>query len=195
MASGTDIADAERYRRLIEIGIALSAERNHNRLLERILLGAKELCHADAGTLYLRTEEATLKFEILRTDSLAIALGGTTGKPITFPPLALYDAQGAPNHRNVATHAALTGETVNIDDAYVAEGFDFSGTRKFDAGTGYRSRSFLTVPMKNHDGDVIGVLQLINAKDPASGTVVPFGGAQVPLVEALASQAAVAIDN
>ena len=66
----------------------------------------------------------------------------------------------------VAAYAALTGQTVNIADAYTADGFDFSGTRNFDKKTGYRSKSFLTVPMKNHEDEIIGVLQLINAQDP-----------------------------
>ncbi len=156
---------ADAYLRLIEIGIALSAERENNRLMERILLEAKDLCNADGGTLYLVAEDEGLKFEIMRTDSLKIALGGTTGKDITFPPVRLYDSKtGKPNHKNVATHVALSGDSINIPDAYKAKDFDFSGTKKFDKGTGYRSRSFLTVPLKNHDGDVIGVLQLLNAQ-------------------------------
>ena len=95
----------------------------------------------------------------------------------------------------VAAHAALTGKTVNIPDAYTAEGFDFSGTRAFDAKTGYRSKSFLTVPMRNHDHEIIGVLQLINAHDPASGEVVAFSPSDQRLAESLASQAAVALTN
>ncbi|MBE0532390.1 MAG: GAF domain-containing protein [Rhodospirillales bacterium] len=184
-----------RFERLIAVGIALSSERDHDRLMERILLEAKGLSNADGGTLYLKTEDERLRFEIMRTDSLGIAMGGTTGKAIPFPPLALFDAEGAPNHKNVATHVALTGATIEIPDAYTAADFDFSGTRKFDEGTGYRSKSFLTVPLKNHEGDVIGVLQLLNARHPESGAVVPFGGDVRPLIEALASQAAVALDN
>ena len=163
------------FARLIQIGIALSAERNHDRLMERILIEAKDMCNADGGTLYLRTEDDRLKFEIMRTDSLDIALGGTTGKEITFPTIAMHNEKtGNPNHRNVATYVALTGESVNIPDAYEAEDFDFTGTRKFDEGTGFRSKSFLTVPMKNHEGDVIGVLQLLNAQDSESGEVTAF---------------------
>jgi len=184
-----------RYRRLIDLGIALSAERHHARLMELILSGAKELTNADGGTLYLHDEaNRTLKFAIVLNDTLKIALGGTTGQPITFPPLALYDAEGNPNQKNVSTAAALSGNTVAIDDAYDAENFDFTGTKAFDAKTGYRSKSFLTVPLKNHEGDVVGVLQLINSRDPA-GTVIPFPEETVSLVEALASQAAVALDN
>ncbi|MCP5371095.1 MAG: GAF domain-containing protein [Hyphomicrobiales bacterium] len=183
------------FAKLIEIGIALSVERNTARLMERILLEAKKICNADGGTLYLLKDDR-LSFEIVRTDSLDIAMGGTTGVEITFAPLPLYDpATGAPNDQNVATHAALSGRSINIPDAYEAEDFDFSGTKRFDAGTGYLSRSFLTVPLKNHDGQVIGILQLLNAQDPDSGEVVPFSAEIQPLVEALASQAAVALDN
>ena len=182
--------------RLIEIGIALSAERDTDRLMETILLEAKDISNADGGTLYLRTEDNNLKFEIMRTDSLNIALGGTTGEEITLPPVKLYDPEtGEENRGNVASSAALTGNSINIPDAYEAKDFDFSGTRKFDESTGYRSKSFLTVPMKNSQDEIIGVLQLLNAIDRDSDEVIPFGDDIQPLIEALASQAAVALDN
>jgi GAF domain-containing protein len=184
--------------RLIEIGLALSAERNHERLSELILLEAIGITKADGGTLYLcKGEDAdrSLKFEILRNGTLKIAMGGTTGVEIKFPPLRLYNAESKePNHNNVATYVALTGKPINIEDAYTAEGFDFSGTKKFDQGTGYRSQSFMTIPLKNYTEEVTGVLQLINATDGA-GKVIPFSKEVQRTVEALASQAAVAIDN
>jgi GAF domain-containing protein len=180
---------------VIPIGVQLLATPDFERMLETILLEAKALCHADGGTLYLRTEDDLLKFVIMRTDSLGFHLGGSSGVEITFPPLPLVDpASGQPNHRNVATYAALTGESVNIADAYVAEGFEFSGTVAFDERTGYRSTSFLTVPLKNQSRRVIGVLQLLNATDPARGVVVPFDPGLVPLVEALSTLAAAALD-
>jgi HD-GYP domain-containing protein (c-di-GMP phosphodiesterase class II) len=192
----TDPIGADSFARLIEIGIALSAEHNHDRLMENILLEAKDLCNADGGTLYLRTKENGLKFEIMRTDSLNIAMGGTTGKDIPFPPLQMYDPKtGTPNETNIASYAAVTGETVNIQDAYKTRRFDFTGTKKFDEGTGYRSKSFLTVPLKNHDGEVIGVIQLLNAQDPKTGEVISFSDGIQPLIRALVSQAAVALDN
>ncbi|MBL27528.1 MAG: hypothetical protein CMM50_08275 [Rhodospirillaceae bacterium] len=185
----------DNFRRLNEIGIALSAEKNVDRLLEMILLQAKAMTGADGGTIYLR-EGDRLKFAIMRTDSLHFALGGTTGREIPFPPLYLYDpATGEPNHRNVATHVGLTGNSVNIPDAYVAEGFDFSGTRAFDSKTGYRSKSFLTIPMKNYEGEVIGVLQLLNARAHDGHEVGTFALEDQQAVESLASQAAIAIDN
>lgn len=185
----------QRLERLNAIGIALSAERNNARLLEMILLGAKEITNADGGTLYTVTDDRRLQFEIMRTDSLGIALGGTTGKAIPFPPLPLYREDGTPNTNMVAAYAVLNDCTVNIEDAYQAEGFDFSGTRQFDQNTGYRSRSFLTIPMKNHENEIIGVLQLLNAIDPKTGEIIPFSAENQRLVESLASQAAVALTN
>ncbi|HUN52388.1 MAG TPA: HD domain-containing phosphohydrolase [Candidatus Sulfotelmatobacter sp.] len=191
----SDQADA--LKRLVELGIALSAERNHDRLLERIMVGAMELSNADGGTLYLRTDDDRLRFEIIRNQSLGIAMGGTTGQQVPFPSLVMFKDQAGkvPNHSHVATHVALSGATSKIDDAYTAADFDFSGTRNFDEGTGYRSKSFLTVPLKNRQQAVIGVLQLLNAIEPASGKVIPFADSVVPLIEALSSQAAVALDN
>ena len=186
-----------RLDQLNDIGASLSRQRDITRLLEQILLAAKTITHADGGTLYrMLDDHRTLRVEILRTDSLNIAMGGTSGKPIDFPLIHLYGEDGRPNDSLVAAYAAIHGVTVNIDDAYCDEDeFDFSGTRVFDARTGYRSQSFLTVPMRNHEGDVIGVLQLINARQPGSEAVVSFSGPDQSLVESLASQAAIALSN
>jgi HD-GYP domain-containing protein (c-di-GMP phosphodiesterase class II) len=181
--------------RLNSIGVALSAEHDNKRLLEIILLGAKELTNADGGTLYLVTEDNKLKFEIMRTLSLNIAMGGTTGKEITYPPLPIYLEDGTPNNNMVAAYSVVNAKTVNIADAYLTEGFDFSGTRKFDEKTGYRSKSFLTVPMKNHENEIIGILQLINAIDPITQQIITFSESHQRLVESLSSQAAVALTN
>lgn len=196
--AASDVTDNDLVQQLEDlnaIGIALSAEHDSQRLLEMIVISAKTLTHADAGTLYSVTEDGKLKFEIMRTDTLQIAMGGTTGQAIPFEPLPLHLPNGQPNRNMVAAYAVLEDTTVNIADAYEAQGFDFSGTRQFDANTGYRSQSFLTVPMKNHEGQIIGVLQLINAKDEHTGQIVPFSDANTRLVESLASQAAVALSN
>lgn len=185
-----------RLEQLNGIGAALSRERDIDRLLENILEAAKAITGADGGTLYSVTEDqSALKFEILRTDSLGIRLGGTTGRPIDFPNLPLRNADGSPNDSLVAAHAAIHDRTVNIADAHSAEGFDFSGTRAFDARMGYRSQSFLTVPMKNHDHELIGVLQLINTRNPFTDEVTAFSEADQSLAESLASQAAIALTN
>jgi len=185
-----------RLEQLNAIGAALSKERDINRLLETILVAAKTITHADGGTLYRMTEDRkALRFEILRTDSLEIALGGTTGNAIKFPNLPLINGKGESNDSMVAAYAAIHDKTVNIADAYTEAGFDFSGTRNFDVRTGYRSQSFLTVPMKNHEGEIIGVLQLINALDPLTRKVTAFSPADQSLAESLASQAAIALTN
>ncbi|MCX7161738.1 MAG: GAF domain-containing protein [Rhodocyclales bacterium] len=194
MDSSSDLF--RRLEQLNAIGASLSKERDTDRLLESILVAAKTITHADGGTLYRMTEDRrALRFEILRTDSLKIAMGGTTGNAINFPNLPLVNSTGQPNDAMVAAYAAIHDKTVNIVDAYTEAGFDFSGTRSFDQRTGYRSQSFLTVPMKNHEGEIIGVLQLINALDPANGQVTPFSLADQSLAESLASQAAIALTN
>lgn len=185
----------KRLERLNAIGVALSVEKDNNRLLEMILLGAKEITNADGGTLYTITDDKRLKFEIMSNKTLNIAMGGTTGVEIPFLPLPLYLEDGSPNYHTVAAYATLKDQTVNIADAYQAQDFDFSGTRKFDEKTGYHSQSFLTIPMKNHESEIIGVLQLINAIDVDTQQIIPFSAANQSLVESLASQAAVAMTN
>lgn len=184
-----------RLNDLNAIGAALSSERDINRLLESILGAARKITSADAGTLYLvDAEKQVLTFEILHNDSLNIRMGGTSGNPIPFYPIQLYH-NTEPNLAMVVSYSVLRGETVNIPDAYIAEGFDFSGTKNFDAKTGYRSRSFLSVPMRNHEHEIIGVLQLINAIDADTGQVKQFSKDDQQLTESLASQAAIALSN
>ncbi len=193
LGAGREEDLGQRLEQLNLIGASLSAERDINRLLELILTAAKSITGADGGTLYRVTEEQTLRFEIVRTSSLKYYLGGSSGNPVPFYPIQLY-RDGKPNHSMVAAHAALTGKTVNIADAYTADGFDFTGTRAFDSKTGYRSKSFLTVPMRNHQHETIGVLQLINARE-RSGEIVAFAESDQRLAESLASQAAIALTN
>jgi HD-GYP domain-containing protein (c-di-GMP phosphodiesterase class II) len=196
-SDGLDAAEEKeilgRLETLNAIGVALSSERDVLTLMERILDAARDFADADGGTLYLVKDDA-LHFEVIRNDSLGYKMGGRNGPKIEFAPLPLRLADGTGNHGMVVAHAALTGRTINIADAYEADGYDFSGTRAFDARTGYRSESFLTVPMKDHSGAVIGVLQLINAKD-SRGFVRPFSSFDQQLVESLASQAAIVLNN
>jgi HD-GYP domain-containing protein (c-di-GMP phosphodiesterase class II) len=189
----TDLAD--RVQHLVQIGRSLSREKNLDRLLEHILLAAKEITNADGGTLYRVTDDAKLRFEIIRNDSLGIAMGGTTDSDVPFRPLNLFNSLGQPINSLVAAYAVHNDCSVNIADAYSERGFDFSGTKEFDKNTGYRSKSFLTVPMKDHDDNVIGVLQLINGMDLNTGTVIEFSPANQLFVESLASQAAIALSN
>jgi HD-GYP domain-containing protein (c-di-GMP phosphodiesterase class II) len=192
-----DDADSQfnHIKKLTQIGVALSSEKNLDRLLEMIIDGAMLFTHADGGTLYIMSDdESSLHFAIVQTGSLNIHMGGTSGK-ITWPPVPLQHSDGTFNYANVSAYAALSGEVVNIPDVYHAQGFNFEGTRQFDRHTGYRSQSMLVAPMRNHENTIIGVLQLINARDPSTGQVVPFSPESQSITESLASQAAVALTN
>ena len=183
-----------RIHRLNEIGIALSTESASNKLFEMILEEAKNITNADGLTLYSKDEDGNLKFEILRNDSMKTIMGGSSNVDIPFDPVRLWLDDSTPNQSNVSAYVALTGETVNIEDAYKEEGFDFSGTKSYDSKTGYHSKSFLTVPLKNHEHEIIGVMQLINARDE-NGEVISFDNDMQEQVESLASQGAVALTN
>jgi hypothetical protein len=182
-AMATEVAARDRrlklLLRVIPVGVALSLESDFQRLLETIVVESQALTNADGGTLYI-LEGRQLKFVILRNTSLKITMGGTTDKPISFPPIAMFDEKtGQPNHHNVASYTAHGHEWVNIPDAYQTDDFDFSGTRTFDERSGYKSHSFLTIPLEGEDQRVIGVLQLINAMDPQTGAIQPFRGDEV----------------
>ncbi len=188
----------QHINKLAKIGVALSSTRNLDELLEMILDEARAFTRCDAGTLYLINEEnETAEFTIVQNESMNTRMGGATGVPIdpqVFKPVSLM-IDGEPNNSNVCAYVANSGEMVNIPDVYEVEGFDFQGPRNFDEATGYRTLSMMVIPMRNHEGDIIGVMQLINAKDPASGDSIPFASEYEQLSEALASQAAVALTN
>ena len=183
-----------KIHRLNEIGMALSTESDSNKLFEMILEEARNITNADGRTLYSKNKEGNLKFEILRNDTMSTIMGGSSNKEIPFDPVKLWVDDSTPNQSNVSAYVALTGETVNIKDAYQEAGFDFSGTKSYDEKTGYHSKSFLTVPLKNHENEIIGVMQLINARDE-DNEVVPFDKDMQEQIESLASQGAVALTN
>lgn len=168
---------------ILNIGIALSAEKNHNHLLEMIVTEARRITHADGGTLYLCDGEY-LTFKIIQNESMQIFQGGS-GEPIALPPVPMQKV-------NVSSYVALTDKSVNISDVYNAEGFDFSGPKKYDQITGYRTVSMLVTPLKNHEGQVIGVLQLINALDE-DNRPIPFADYYEKVIFSLASQAAISL--
>ena len=153
-------------QRVIPIGVALSAEKGFNRLLETLVIEAQSLANADAGTLYL-LQGNLLKFVIVRNTSMGIAMGGTSNNDISFEPVRLYKEDGAENHTNVASYAALTRQKIMIADAYeTSAGFDLAGTKSFDQRTGYHSKSFLTIPLESQAKEIIGVLQINQCKRP-----------------------------
>jgi phosphoserine phosphatase RsbU/P len=178
---------------ILPLGVALAVERDLNRLLERVVVEAMGICRADAGVLFLRQEEC-LNFAIVRVDSLQIALGGTSSIPAPYQALCLDGAEAvAPDRLDPALYVALHGQLVHVPDIYEAALFDFSGIHHFDQKYHYRSQSALLAPLLNHDGVAIGVLQLMNAQDQAG--IIPFDAYHQLVVESLASQAAVALNN
>ena len=181
--------------KLTEIGYQLSSERHLPTLLNSIIEEGMRITNADGGTLYLTTEDERLAFEIMKTKSLGTDMGGISEVPISefIYPVKLYLENGEPNHHMISAHVGVSGETLNIPDAYENEVFDFSGTKAFDSKNNYRSTSFLCIAMTNHEDDIIGVLQLINATDPESSKIIAFSEDMQKLIESLAGQAAVAI--
>jgi HD-GYP domain-containing protein (c-di-GMP phosphodiesterase class II) len=199
---------AERLDLLTEVSVALGAGADIGGFLEQILRVAKSMTHADGGTLYRPSADGrSLCFDITLNDTLGLYQGGASGNPIGMAPVPLVDATGQRNLGSVAAYAANLHKSVNIEDVYQAEGFNFSGMRAFDGAYGYHSQSFLTVPMTDHEGELIGVLQLVNARerrgdqraDPHGGggraAIRAFSETDQRFIEALAAQAAVALTN
>lgn len=176
----------DRLKRLNEIGVALSVQRDLTALLEGILQEARGFTRADAGTLYL-VKGDHLTFEIAQNDTLKSFVGGSHGQS-NIPPVPL-------NKGSASGYAAVTRETLNIEDVYTDQKYRFEGPKQYDRMTGYRTRSVLVVPMQDHEDQVIGVLQLFNAIDSSTGQVVAFSQEDESLIQSLASQAAVAINN
>ncbi|GJL78291.1 MAG: HD family phosphohydrolase [Nitrospinaceae bacterium] len=174
-------------QKLSDIGRALSSVTDINLLLEMIVDQARSFTNADAGTLYIM-EGNRLRFRIVQNDTLNIRMGGKDGEAIPFSPVELKES-------NVSAFVALNGISVNIPDVYDTTLFDFTDPKNFDRATGYRTQSMLVVLLKNHEDDVIGVLQLLNAKDPDTGEVMAFSADCENLTEGLASQAAIAISK
>ncbi len=175
--------------KLTDIGIALSAEKDVSQLLEKILLGARSITNADGGTLFL-TRGDVIAIEIFHSDSLGLFFNDCTSNFLDKPSVPLYLENGEPNFHNVVSYSYHNDKTINIHDAYDTANFDFSGTKEFDKINKYRSKSFLAIPLKNHLGETIGVLQLINAINPVTKEIVNFDPISQRFAEALASQAA-----
>jgi len=173
--------------KMTKVGLAITSEKNFSALMEVIVTHARSLTNADAGTLYL-VEDDALAFKIVQNESLGIFLGGTTGQEINFPPVEVTEA-------NVSGYVAIKRQAITIEDVYASELFDFTGPRKFDQSTGYRSRSMLIAPMVDRFNKVVGVLQLLNAIDPETGAVTPFSIAHIEVIQSLASLGAVAVTN
>ncbi|MES2037871.1 MAG: HD domain-containing phosphohydrolase [Pseudomonadota bacterium] len=187
---------AQRLEKLTELSLELSNNHDTPLLLENILRSAKSITYADGGTLYRTSKDKqSLCFNISLNDTLNMYQGGVKGHTVDIPNIPLIDANGNRNLNAVAAYAANYKLSVNIQDVYTVGVFNFSGTRNFDQQFNYKTKSLLTVPMHDHEGELIGVLQLINATDPNTGEPCSFTETDQRFIEALASQAAIALTN
>jgi len=176
------------FVKLVEIGRALSSERDLGKLLDMIMDEARDFTNADGGTLYI-LENGKLHFKVVQNESLDIRMGEKTNQEIPFPPVDM-------DQSNVSAYVVMTGQSVNIPDVYNFKSPKFTGPKQFDDKFNYRTQSMLVVPMKNHTDQVIGAIQLMNAREMKKPNhVIPFPHYSVSLIESLASQAAVAITN
>lgn len=170
---------------ILDIGIALSKEKDIDCLLEQILEAVMDITNCDAGTLYTKKKDS-LEFRIMITKSQGIHQGGS-GEPITMPPVPL-------RKENVCACGVLYHDLINIPSVYVNNAYDFSGPKKYDAITGYHTQTMMVVPMEDDKGEVLGVIQLINAMDE-DGTVIPFKEEYEQILSSMGSQAAICLTN
>ncbi len=170
--------------KILEIGIQLASERNYDELLSKIINCAMELTECDGGTLYIFDGEK-LQFCIMKSNSLGIDQRGTREKQ--YPPVVM-------DEKNICAYSAIHRKLLNIEDAYSCDEFDFSGPREYDKMTGYRTKSMLVFPLVSHEDKLVGVVQLINARDK-NGKVIPFEKEYEMVIQSLGSQAAVAVSN
>ena len=187
---------AQRLQHLTELSAALNGLEDIDALLERILSTAKNLTKADGGTLYRPNKEKThLEFDMAINDTLKLHVGGSQPRAKDMRSIALMDEDGHQNLTAVVAYAANIKQSVRISNVYEADLFNFSEMRHFDEQNNYRCQSLLTVPMLNHEAELIGVLQLINAIDPETNAITSFSETDQGFIEALASQAAIALSN
>jgi len=189
---------------LNKIGIALSAERDMQRLLNLILQKAREITLADAGTLYLVEKKDNIGFKannVYDDKQLRFKLTHCDSKNFNFTEFTMPIEK-----KSVTGYVTLTQQVLNIPDIYsLSPEGEICHNRSFDENVGYRTKSMLVIPMKNHKDEIIGVLQLINRKknwqtrletpEMVAQEVIPFDNHCVELATSLASQAAVAIEN
>ena len=174
------------FKDILTVGIQLTVEKDDNKLLNAIVEKGMQITNCDASTLYLY-EDDVLKFRIMRTLSQNVARG-IDGEPITdIPPVPFKE-------ENVCAYTAIHRRVVNIPDVYISEEFDFSGPKRYDAMTGYRTQSMLVIPVENNTGELIGVLQMLNAQDE-NGNVIPFDSQYEIVIRSLGSLAAIELAN
>jgi len=175
----------DKLEAVLDVGIALSAQKDRNQLFNMIINRSMEITNCDAGTLYVVNNDK-LEFKIMKTLSMGVDKG-QDGVKIDIPPVPMRE-------ENICAYTAIHKESMNIPDVYTSDRFDFSGPKNYDKMTGYRTRSMMAIPLINADDESVGVLQLMNAMDE-DGSVIPFDHSLEMIVLALSSQTAIAVSN
>ncbi|GAA6170988.1 HD family phosphohydrolase [Colwellia sp. KU-HH00111] len=180
------------FEHLLDISVQISKESNIDILMEKILMASVEISNADAGSIYLVNQSKELEFRTVYNDSMGLHLGGSSAEKITFPSVPLF-VDDKPNRTAIVAHAANSGEVINIEDVYDALPYDFSAARTMDTKTGYRTKSMLTFPLKDHTDDIVGVIQLINAME--GNEIISFSKQVENQILSFASLGAIALTN
>ena len=176
---------ANTISQLTSIGMALGSGKDINILLDMILTIARRFSKADGGTLYLvDNKNKNLDFHVIHNDTLKIQ---NAGKAINLPSVSLFNKDNTPNLSNVSSYVFHTGKIVNLNDVYKTDKFQFQGMKEFDKALHYQSQSMVVIPMRNHENNIIGILQLINSIDPFAKKTVPFSRTDQEKASALAN--------
>ena len=185
----------EHINRLSNIGLALSQERDIDKIFDLIIDEALAYTNADAATIYsVSDDKKYLNFEVLQTKSKGIKAGGSFG-PIQLPPVPLYKEDNHPNLSNMASCVYHTKEVLNFNDCYNETRFDLTGTMTWDRANNYRSKSMLAIPLRNYEDEILGIIQIINALDSNTSEIISFRKESIVMVQSLASQAAITFTN
>lgn len=184
----SEFHDRETVKLVLDLGASFAAERRLDTLLEKIVDHSQLVTNADGCTLYLREADGRLGFCINKNHSLNINLVGATENLTLFPPIPM-------DPTFVSAYAAIHNKTINIPDVYSCKDFDFTGPKRFDEKNGYTTRSMLVSPLSTREGEVVGVIQIINAQDRHTGKPIPFDEHYEFLINSLSNYAAIAIHN
>ncbi|MBF0634146.1 MAG: HD domain-containing protein [Nitrospinae bacterium] len=184
----SEFHDRETVKLVLDLGASFAAERRLDTLLEKIVDHSQLVTNADGCTLYLREPDGRLGFCINKNHSLNISLVGTSENLTLFPPIPM-------DPTFVSAYASIHNKTINIPDVYSCKDFDFTGPKRFDEKNGYTTRSMLVSPLSTREGEVVGVLQIINAQDRRTGKPIAFDAHYEFLINSLSNYAAIAIHN
>lgn len=182
---------------LVRVHRSLSSQQDRAHLVETILLEARTLANADGGTLYLLNDSNGLAFEIMHNDTLGIRRGGTSDEACELPPIPLTNPDGSPNLATLASRSYWQRRSLCIDDIDTLDSSAVGarGVRAFDTTHAYKTVSFLTIPLMDASERVLGVIQLVNARSPETSAPIPFDDRACVAIDALASLAAITLEN